>query len=207
MESTPEPAIGPGETVLTQNMKPQGCHGVFRYERARTRPYSDEMTDRAKGEMGTAAGAPIRTSWADVKHAAPSLAASVQARFAANRHHTIATLRPDGSPRISGTEVRFDDGHVQLGMMPRSLKLGDVLRDPRLEIHSAPLEPELEDGDARIHGRAVYLGGATAPDGTPMDGSMFAVDVEQVVLVRVEGEELVVTHWTPARGLHETRRR
>lgn len=154
--------------------------------------------------MPHAAGAAvptIGTSWADVEAAAPELAAAAQARFAANRHHVFASLRPDGSPRLNGTEVRFADGHVQLGMMVRSHKLADVERDPRIEVHSAPLEDDLAHGDARIHGRAVYL----APAGEA-EGSMYAIDIEQVVLVQVQGEELVVTHWTPDGGRRETRR-
>jgi hypothetical protein len=41
---------------------------------------------------------------------------------------TLATLRRDGSPRISGTEVEFTDGQVWLGMMPGSLKALDLRR-------------------------------------------------------------------------------
>jgi hypothetical protein len=33
------------------------------------------------------------------------------------QHHMMATLRRDGSPRISGTEVKFIGGQLVLGMM------------------------------------------------------------------------------------------
>lgn len=47
----------------------------------------------------------------------PELAASVPGCFAVRTHCTLATLRRDGSPRISGTEVEFADGALWLGMM------------------------------------------------------------------------------------------
>ncbi len=42
-------------------------------------------------------------SWSEVSAAAPELAAAVEARFGADKHHVVATLRTDGSPRVSGT--------------------------------------------------------------------------------------------------------
>ncbi len=75
------------------------------------------------------------TSWADIATADPDLAARVRHRFESNLHHVLGTVRPDGSPRLSGSEVSFDDD-VRIGMMPGSRKLADVLRDPRVEIHS-----------------------------------------------------------------------
>ena len=45
-------------------------------------------------------------SWSDFEAAAPELAARVRARLDAHTHKTLATVRRDGSPRISGTETR-----------------------------------------------------------------------------------------------------
>ncbi len=55
-----------------------------------------------------------------------------------HQHKVIATLRRDGSPRVSGNELRFIDGEVWLGMMPGSVKALDLLRDPRVAVHGAP---------------------------------------------------------------------
>lgn len=139
-------------------------------------------------------------SWQRVREEAPELAASVRARFAANLHHVIGTLRADGAPRLSGTEVGVDD-EVRLGMMPGSRKLEDVRRDPRVEIHSAPLEDDLRDGDAKLSGRLVDAGPV---EGQP--GSAFTLDIECVGLVRVVDDELVLTTWTPGAGVRTTRR-
>ena len=62
------------------------------------------------------------TRWADVCREVPEFAARVQAAFERNKHMTLATVRRDGAPRISGTEIRFDDGEVLVGMMARSRK-------------------------------------------------------------------------------------
>lgn len=141
-------------------------------------------------------------SWAAFEAAAPDLAGAVQARFGAHIHHVIGTLRSDGAPRLSGTEVQIVDGQLRVGMMPASHKLADVLRDPRVEIHSAPLEADLSGGDAKVAGRLRRAGG---PDGQP--GSMFELEIELVSLVRVDGDELEFTTWRPGRGERTVRRR
>ncbi len=50
------------------------------------------------------------TSWTDFATAQPELARRVRQCFAIRKHATLATLRRDGSPRISGIEVDFADG-------------------------------------------------------------------------------------------------
>ena len=75
------------------------------------------------------------TTWGELRSDAPEFAACVRAAFEAGTNKTLATLRADGSPRISGSELAFDDHHVTLGMMPGSRKLADVERDPRVALH------------------------------------------------------------------------
>jgi hypothetical protein len=89
-------------------------------------------------------------TWDDVKKATPELALAVQRGFDTHIHKTLATLRADGSPRISGQEASFRDGQLWLGMMPDSRKAKDLLRDPRLALHSATVDPEMPDGDAKL---------------------------------------------------------
>ena len=95
------------------------------------------------------------TTWGELRSDAPEFAARVRAAFEAGTNKTLATLRADGSPRISGSELAFDDDHVTLGMMPGSRKLADVERDPRVALHSPTLEPppgSLGAGDAKLAG-------------------------------------------------------
>lgn len=129
----------------------------------------------------------------------PELAADVRARFGASPHHVLATVRASGAPRLSGTEVRIDDRAVSLGMMPGSHKLADVRRDPRVELHSAPLEHDLAAGDAKLAGRLVDV---TDGEGT-QNGASFELAVELVSLVRVDKGRLVFSTWRAGHGPRE----
>lgn len=148
--------------------------------------------------------------WQELVEAEPEFAARVRTLFDAHRHKTLATIRKDGSPRISGTEVEFtDDGDVRLGMMPGSLKLRDVQRDPRVAVHSGSADPDDADptawpGDAKFAGTVRAIN-ATKP-GPP--GDYFSVDLTEVVLIRVgaPADHLVIESWHPGRGLVSIKR-
>lgn len=58
------------------------------------------------------------TAWRDVEAAEPEFARRVRTLFDAHRRKTIATVRRDGSPRISGIEAVFEDGELVFGSMP-----------------------------------------------------------------------------------------
>jgi len=147
-------------------------------------------------------------SWKEIEAAEPEFAASVRTVFEKSKHKTIATLRADGAPRISGIEANFDDGDGELtfGSMPGSRKGADLARDPRLALHSPSVDPP-EDapaewhGDAKIAGRAVYTHELTGP----APGQGFRVDIEEVVRIGINaaGDQLVITVWRPGKGLRE----
>ena len=100
-------------------------------------------------------------TWSEIEAAAPELAGRARAAFDAHKHKVLATLRRDGSPRISGIEATIADGELWLGMMPGSRKALDLRRDPRLALHSAsvdpPDDPTAWTGDAKLSGRAVEV--------------------------------------------------
>ncbi|XTZ18499.1 pyridoxamine 5'-phosphate oxidase family protein [Micromonospora echinospora] len=146
--------------------------------------------------------------WSDLVDEAPDFAERVRARFAVRKHGTMATLRRDGSPRISGTEFQFEDGDLRVGSMPGALKALDLRRDPRVALH-CPTEDTPEDdpgswdGDAKIAGLAHELP-------PPEDGShRFRIELTEVVLTRVgePADHLVIESWHPGRGLHRRARR
>lgn len=147
------------------------------------------------------------TTWKGFAAEEPDFAARVRERFTTQKHMTLATLRLDGAPRISGTELEFtDDGELVLGMMPGSRKARDLQRDPRLALHSPSVDPPDDHpngwlGEAKVAGRGVEVP-------TDDDSHRFAIDISEVVLTWVDApaEELVVESWHPGRGL-ETRRR
>jgi hypothetical protein len=148
--------------------------------------------------------------WKEVAEGEPEFAAHVRRCFGIRKHSTLATLRRDGSPRISGSEVQFEeDGGIYLGMMPGSLKALDLRRDPRLALHS-PTEdtPETDQsswvGDAKIAGRAVEVSGPEGAD----PSHRFRIDVTEVVLTTLgePADHLVIQSWHPGRGLERRKR-
>lgn len=156
--------------------------------------------------------------WASLEAGDPDLAEAVAGRFAANLHHVLGTIAEDGRPRLSGIEVPVHGGHLWLGMMPASVKCTDLRRDPRFAVHSAPLEEDLAEGDAKVDAVAREVaegtpGWAAFLDHSGMDlehapgGGMalFTADLVRVTLTRVADDALHVTTWTPTAGT--TRRR
>ena len=149
------------------------------------------------------------TAWAEVGRAEPEFAQRVQELFDAHRHKTIATLRADGSPWISGIEVAFEDGELVFGSMSNARKGADLVRDPRFALHSATVDPvqgaEAQwPGEAKISGRAVKVGPLT--EGS--EGDRFRVEIAEVVHTHLnEGATmLVVEWWTPTHGLRRIER-
>jgi hypothetical protein len=149
------------------------------------------------------------TSWNDFASAEPDFSRRVLDIFVTQKHMTMATLRRDGSPRISGTEAQFVDGELVLGMMPGSLKSRDLTRDPRLALHSPTFDAPENDpsgwsGDAKIAGLAVENF-----DKDPDDEShRFLVDIQEVVLTKVgtPADHLVIESWRPDTGLRRRQR-
>jgi Pyridoxamine 5'-phosphate oxidase len=149
------------------------------------------------------------TAWLDVEQAEPEFAQRVRALFDARRHKTIATLRADGSPRISGIEAVFEGGELVFGSMPNARKGADLRRDPRFALHSATVDPvegsEAQwPGEAKISGRAIAAGAIT--EGA--DGDRFHIDIAEVVHTHLNEEAtvLVVEWWTPTHGLRRIER-
>jgi len=143
-------------------------------------------------------------SWAQIESEAPEFADRVRRRFEMGVNKTIATLRQDGGPRISGTELAFTDGEVTLGMMGDSLKLRDVRRDPRVAVHCPTVDPPADEsawvGDAKLAGSLVEI---PAPPDNPFPGSgHFRIDVTEVALTYVgtPADHLVIESWHPGRG-------
>jgi hypothetical protein len=150
-------------------------------------------------------------SWSEVESAEPAFAARVRALLDAEKHKTIATLRADGGPRISGIEVQFAEGELTFGSMPKARKGADLHRDPRFALHSASVAPpeghESEwHGDAKVAGVAVPAGPVGGAEGA--EGELFRADVREVVLTRLNptASALLVEWWTPERGLRSVER-
>jgi hypothetical protein len=143
-------------------------------------------------------------------HSEAEFAQRVRAGFDAYRHKTIATLRADGSPRISGIEAAFEDGQLVFGSMANSRKGADLRRDPRFALHSATVDPvegsEAQwPGEAKISGRAI----AAQPITEGAEGDRFHADIAEVVHTHLNEEAtlLVIEWWTPTYGLRRIERK
>jgi hypothetical protein len=147
------------------------------------------------------------TTWRDVEEAEPEFAKRVRALFEAHRHKTIATLRADGSPRISGIEAVFEDGDLVFGSMANARKGEDLHRDPRFALHSATIDPA-EGAEAQWPGEAKISGRATAGGAGGPEGDRFRADIAEVVHTHLNEKAtmLVVEWWTPAHGLRRVER-
>ncbi|MDX3516464.1 pyridoxamine 5'-phosphate oxidase family protein [Streptomyces scabiei] len=154
------------------------------------------------------------SNWGAFVAAEPELAQTVEARFGAFTHHTLATLRRDGSPRTTGLEVRFVNGELWLGMMPDSRKALDLRRDPRFSLQANPGPgTEMGGGDVRVSGRAVEIddpavkaayGEEVEP---PEPFHLFRTELTEVVRTYVEDDTyLVVQVWKPGEQVRTLKR-
>jgi hypothetical protein len=136
--------------------------------------------------------APPGVSWARLEVEAPELARFVGELFGARRHHLMATLRADGAPRISGTEITIHAGELWIGGLPGSRKLDDLRRDPRLAVHTGSADPPEWRGDARVTGRAIFVDDeatksaflAAAGGGPPGPFDLVRIAITEVSTVR-----------------------
>ena len=153
-------------------------------------------------------------SWSEFEAAAPELARAVRERLDAHTHKTIATLRRDGSPRISGIETELRDGELWIGSMWQARKARDLQRDPRFALHSGSDEPSDWAGDAKLAGvaeeitdreRVEEAGGDSAPSGP---SHLFRLDLREISTVRLNEQRsaIVIEVWTPGGGVRRMER-
>jgi hypothetical protein len=151
--------------------------------------------------------------WDEFTAACPELASLGEERLRARELCLVGTLRRNGYPRISPVEPEFAAGELLLGMMWRSPKALDLLRDPRLVVHSVVTNRSGAEGDFKLYGRgidaqdaerrAAYRAAIKARiDWEPAEPNfhVFAVDVEAAGFV-VFGDERYGLAWDAERGL------
>jgi pyridoxamine 5'-phosphate oxidase-like protein len=155
--------------------------------------------------------------WSGFEAACPRIAALARDRFTADELVMLGTIRADGSPRISGNEADFVDGHLFLGMMWESRKALDLRRDPRCTVHSVPHTRMNPGGDVKLSGTAYEvsdLGVRTAYrdairrriDWAPDEPRfhLFGIDVERAAYIAF-GHDPVALAWDVDQGFRELR--
>lgn len=159
-------------------------------------------------------GAVVTSSmrWADVETAGAGFAAAVLARFTASKHHVLASLARDGSPRVWGTEVDLWRGDLLLGSMVPARKVDDLRRDPRCALHANPGDGSMTGGDAKLAARAVEVTDAavladfTAERQPPPPFVLFRLELTSVVLTEVDGDVLRIRSLRPGQALRTVTR-
>jgi hypothetical protein len=154
------------------------------------------------------------TTWNDVQSGAPGLAKDVRARFEATGLGYLATLRRDGSPRISGIEPWFGEGELWIGSMWQALKAKDLLHDPRFSLHAANIDKDVSEGDARISGVAEAIteddarwrpaldafAHTTGHEVPPGEMHLLRLEPTEVVMLKPNGDHLLIRTWNPTKG-------
>ncbi|HST42304.1 MAG TPA: pyridoxamine 5'-phosphate oxidase family protein [Conexibacter sp.] len=154
------------------------------------------------------------SSWSDFETAAPQLAEQVRARLDEHVHKTLATIRRDGAPRISGSETRFAHGELWIGSMWQALKARDLQRDPRYALHSGSFDPSEWRGDGKLAGvveevtdpaLVSEINGEAAALGPT---HLFRLELREVnhLSLRADGRAMVIVSWTPDRGVRTIER-
>src|SRR5215813_2917244 len=92
--------------------------------------------------------------WSDIEHTQPRLARLAQQRLIGPGVILVATIRHDCTPRLSPVEPYVLDGDLWLSMMWQSTKARDLLRDPRILVHSVITSRDGAEGEVKLRGAA-----------------------------------------------------
>jgi hypothetical protein len=156
--------------------------------------------------------------WDDLAQQQPKLKQRGRASLLDPGVVLIGTIRADGTPRISPVEPLVMDGELWLSMLHGSQKAKDLMRDPRILIHSIVTNRDGEEGEFKIRGTAIveaqpeiherYAGEVAASLGwEPVPGHfhLFRVEFDSIVYIRYEDGDQFVTSWPP--GKEQVRRK
>jgi hypothetical protein len=148
--------------------------------------------------------------WSEFAAAEPRLAALGERRLVEPGVVLVGTIRRDGTPRISPVEPLLWEGELWLSMLYGSYKAADLLRDPRVLIHSIVTSRDGTAGEYKVRGRAVQecdhetqIGYAREVreqigwDPEPGRFHLFRIDIEDVTFIRYDeptGDQFV-TRW------------
>ncbi len=156
--------------------------------------------------------------WHEFQAACPDFATLATDRFTRDQLVLLGTNRPNGWPRISPCELDFAAGQLFLGMMWQSWKAQDLLRDPRVSVHSWPPGKDNADGDIKLYGQAVDVSDQERRtafikairqriDWVPKEPyHLFAFDVEHGGFIRFGDSMITTWTWDQASGFAKEQR-
>ncbi|MEV6280838.1 pyridoxamine 5'-phosphate oxidase family protein [Nocardia sp. NPDC051832] len=155
------------------------------------------------------------TLWSEFVQEAPKIASVFHRRHKATGNLCLlATLRADGSPRISPIEPRVFDGMLVIAGMPNTTKFQDLERDPRFCLHTATVDTMVGDGDAKLFGtvtdlpdkevHARFAQDLFEESGFDIRGQEFdhfyVADLSGASCVEATDDQLAITIWKPGEG-------
>ncbi|TDW92312.1 pyridoxamine 5'-phosphate oxidase family protein [Kribbella sp. VKM Ac-2566] len=152
--------------------------------------------------------------WAEIESRQPRLIEFGRRRLLDPGVVLVATIRRDGTARLSPVEPYVMDGDLWLSMMWGSTKARDLLRDPRILVHSVITSRDGGEGEYKVRGRAEPTDDAAiqrryadavadALGWRPVPGHfhLFAVDVTDITVIRYDdatGDQFVA-RWPDGR--------
>lgn len=142
-------------------------------------------------------------TWGEFAKAAPELAALGEVRFREAQVAYVATVRPDGSPRVHPVTPVLGEGRLFLFMEPTSPKGHDLGRDARYAMHSLVTDQNGTPGEFWVMGRAARAldpnSRAAAVAAAPYDPAdryiLFELSVEEAASTVYEGDLPVRRRW------------
>ena len=153
--------------------------------------------------------------WSDLGSTQPGLARLAQERLIDPGVVLVATIRHDGTPRLSPVEPYVLAGELWLSMMWQSTKARDLLHDPRILVHSVITSRDGTEGEFKIRGTtraeddlavqrryADAVAASLGWDPQPGRFHLFAVNISQVTFITYDpsgsGDQHVAM-WPPGR--------
>ncbi len=140
-------------------------------------------------------------SWKALEDDNPELAAFGAARLHGQVAY-LATLRPDGAPRVHPMTPIIGHGHLFVFIEPTSPKGHDLRRDGRYAMHGPVSDTSGSSGEFAIAGRAHFIENpelramaVQLATYTPADRYiLFEFDVERATSTVYQGDEIIRRH-------------
>lgn len=137
--------------------------------------------------------------WLEMAARQPHLAELGRRRLVEPGVVLVATIRRDGTPRLSPVEPYILDADLWLSMLWRSTKARDLARDPRILVHNAITSRDGGEGEFKVRGHAIattdtemqrrYADAvAEALGWRPEPGRfhLYAVDIDEITFIRYD---------------------
>jgi hypothetical protein len=157
------------------------------------------------------------STFADLRTAAPTIAAFVSDRIAKTGLCLLGTTRSDGWPRVSPIEVSLIDDRLYVGSMPNAVKARDLQRDGRCCLITPLADKddlagegkvfctarELAGGEDWERVRAVFLDKVGFDIGETGGSHVFELDVQAAAWQRLEGDDWRTSSWRVGGNVRE----